>query len=629
MMLPVENPEQNKVVEGEDLDNRPADGTRLLLFAALICSLPIYLLLLFLTDDPILSGQWAAGRKAGAPQQAAPKLVVKGVAGMDFASLETAPIKSKEELIKAMVCTFAPRSGVVPDRVYLRIGSFERFSATGMDSGFNRMAARDWPDFAFADVVQRFPGEPTITADLHFFCNFEERLPHPAPLQSLAGPLDFCSMRDGSVVLAKTIAVGDEFEVAYGGIPLLLAADELAEVDADSPYLALGFLDSYDLRAKAAEISRDAVAGTQTVFKIVEYLEKNGLYKKDYRQTTEMHPVKEFLLKSMTGYCQHFAAALVLLCRMNGIPARVAGGFASSQRNENSFVVVETMAHAWAEVLTKKGWKIIDVAPQRSDSPPPVDQGVSLPSDVELASIKRQLKKENARKNSSDGADKGGRDTVESDEYAEDVEPPRRPQNITQDGDFERAQSPETVSKDSAREERQQKAAAEKKRKSKEKERREALKRTVYTLVALLLLAAIIWLIVKNAEKWLKWLMKLLKKRGTQQQEQSDTAGEDSLREAIARMSTLKEFELQGKDVIALFNRFAEFMEARGLLPRQEHETPGEYFERLCLELNLRPADGKNAAQCFEAELYGGQSANAASIQKFLQFLQQILSKIS
>ncbi|OGK07647.1 MAG: hypothetical protein A2W80_13985 [Candidatus Riflebacteria bacterium GWC2_50_8] len=630
MMLPVQNPEQSTVVEGEDIDNRPAAGTRTLLFAALLLSLPIYLLVLFLGDDPILRGQWSSGRSgsAGNRQQSRPKPVIKGVAGMDFAPSETAPINSTDELVKAMVCTFEPRSGAIPERVYLRIGSFEKFSATGMDTGFSRMAERGWPDFAFSDSPQRFPVEPGVTADLHFFCNFEERLPHPAPLQKLAGPLDFCSMRDGSIVLAQTIAVGDEFEVEFGGVPRLVAADELAEVDADSPYLALGFVESDELRAKAGEISRDTVPGPQTVFKIVDYLEKNGTYRQNYRQTTSMHPVKEFLLKSMTGSCQHFAAALLLLCRMNGIPARVASGFASSKRSENSFVIVETMAHAWVEVLTRKGWKIVDVSPQRSDSPPPVASGVSLPSAAQLATIKEQLRKENARRYAPDGAGEDGSETAESAEFAEEAEPPRLPQRITRGNDFEEAQPAGTVSKDNARIEKQKKAAAERKRRKEENARRQSLKRIISAIVAFLLLVTIVWLIIQNAEKWLKWLLKLRKKKAEQQQEQSGTANEELLRGALVKMSAMNEFELQGKDVIILFNRFTRFMETRGLLPRQEHETPGEYFDRLCVELNLRPADGKIAAQCFEAELYGGQPTASAEVRKFLHFLQQILNKI-
>ena len=43
-------------------------------------------------------------------------------------------------------------------------------------------------------------------------------------------------------------------------------------------------------------------------------------------------PYAAFLFDTETGYCQHFAGAMALLLRFNGIPARVAVGFTSGER---------------------------------------------------------------------------------------------------------------------------------------------------------------------------------------------------------------------------------------------------------------------------------------------------------
>ena len=42
-------------------------------------------------------------------------------------------------------------------------------------------------------------------------------------------------------------------------------------------------------------------------------------------------PIADFLLATKRGFCQQFAASMALMLRMNGIPARVAVGFASGR----------------------------------------------------------------------------------------------------------------------------------------------------------------------------------------------------------------------------------------------------------------------------------------------------------
>ena len=85
-------------------------------------------------------------------------------------------------------------------------------------------------------------------------------------------------------------------------------------------------------------------------------------------------PVDEFLFESRTGFCEHYAAAFVVLSRLAGIPARVVTGYQGGEVNpHNQHVVVrQSDAHAWAEVwLAGEGWTRVDptaaVAPERID----------------------------------------------------------------------------------------------------------------------------------------------------------------------------------------------------------------------------------------------------------------------
>lgn len=86
----------------------------------------------------------------------------------------------------------------------------------------------------------------------------------------------------------------------------------------------------------------------------------------------EFNGVDEFLFVSRAGFCEHYAAAFVVLMRAMDIPARVVTGYqGGSYNNVDGYLEVrQSDAHAWAEVwLAGRGWVRIDptaaVAPER------------------------------------------------------------------------------------------------------------------------------------------------------------------------------------------------------------------------------------------------------------------------
>ncbi len=62
------------------------------------------------------------------------------------------------------------------------------------------------------------------------------------------------------------------------------------------------------------------------------------------------------------GHCEFFAGTMALACQSIGIPARVVVGFKSSEYNTNigRYTVRQSDAHAWVEVLTRRGWQRFD-----------------------------------------------------------------------------------------------------------------------------------------------------------------------------------------------------------------------------------------------------------------------------
>jgi len=85
--------------------------------------------------------------------------------------------------------------------------------------------------------------------------------------------------------------------------------------------------------------------------------------------------IDDFLFRNKRGFCEHYAAAFVVLMRGAGVPARAVGGYQGGERNplDGYLVVRQSDAHAWAEVwLADRGWVRIDptavVAPARIET---------------------------------------------------------------------------------------------------------------------------------------------------------------------------------------------------------------------------------------------------------------------
>lgn len=64
-----------------------------------------------------------------------------------------------------------------------------------------------------------------------------------------------------------------------------------------------------------------------------------------------------FLTRTHRGYCIHYAAAMALMARIEGIPSRVAVGFLPGTRSDGSWQVRASNMHAWPELyFDTYGW---------------------------------------------------------------------------------------------------------------------------------------------------------------------------------------------------------------------------------------------------------------------------------
>ena len=125
------------------------------------------------------------------------------------------------------------------------------------------------------------------------------------------------------------------------------------------------------VRALAQEITRSKTSAYEKAQAIEAYLSRNYRYSLDISPGMQTHPLEEFLFERKTGYCEHYATAMVVLLRNVGVPARLVTGFLATEWNEygNYYLVRQRDAHAWVEVhLPSSGWVTMDPTPAVSET---------------------------------------------------------------------------------------------------------------------------------------------------------------------------------------------------------------------------------------------------------------------
>jgi transglutaminase-like putative cysteine protease len=103
---------------------------------------------------------------------------------------------------------------------------------------------------------------------------------------------------------------------------------------------------------------------------VEQYLRTKYAYTLDLTAETRdpyRDPIEQFLFDWKKGHCEYFAASMTLMCQSLGIHARYVTGFKVTGGNEDYdgslghyYIVRQSHAHAWVEVLTSKGWQTFD-----------------------------------------------------------------------------------------------------------------------------------------------------------------------------------------------------------------------------------------------------------------------------
>ena len=276
----------------------------------------------------------------------------------------------KTVIMRVYVADDAPAPALLSDLRWRGI-VFDRFDGRTWAVGESeRVPVRRWPNarFPLATPLGRGPLfkqdiylDP-IGTDIVFAAPRALRLSLPTGIVTVddMGSLSMPNMGD-----RLHYRVESELEVPPA-LPVGAAGAGMSDA-ARNRYLQLPMLSP-----RIRRLARDATAGSRDTYDAAVKL--NRFLSTRYRYAlakpeTSRDPLDEFLFARGSGNCEYFAAAMAVMLRALGIPARVVGGFQRGEWNPYGryFMVRFSDAHAWVEAyFDGPGWVTFDPSPRGS-----------------------------------------------------------------------------------------------------------------------------------------------------------------------------------------------------------------------------------------------------------------------
>ncbi len=192
---------------------------------------------------------------------------------------------------------------------------------------------------------------------------------------------DFRLLADDRVTSLKRYRVESFPDVALGReLPDWLRRRELQLPAGDNPRL----------QAFARAMHAEAGSDEAYVDAVLEHIRTEPFhYTLEPPMLPDQDGIDKFWFETRSGFCTHYAGALVHLMRAVDIPARMVGGYQGGEINRRTghLVLRQYDAHAWAEVwLQGRGWVRVD--PTAAVAPNRIDQGLNAAlSDEDRASL--------------------------------------------------------------------------------------------------------------------------------------------------------------------------------------------------------------------------------------------------
>ncbi len=232
------------------------------------------------------------------------------------------------------------------------------------------------PDYEAREMIEQRVRVLANRTSAVFAVDTPVEIQAPALLAYRGTPADFAALR-----LAVPLRRGEEYTVQSS--VSVASAEQLRKAGTDYPdwvrrYLQLPDTLPQRVHAVATRVTMGAPDPYDKALRVEAYL-------RDFPYTTTDVPtpppnrdwVDYMLFDAKRGYCDYYATAMVVLLRSQGVPARVAQGFATGEYDaqRHVFIVRESQAHSWVEVFFPRyGWIVFEPSaarplPYRPDNP--------------------------------------------------------------------------------------------------------------------------------------------------------------------------------------------------------------------------------------------------------------------
>jgi len=181
----------------------------------------------------------------------------------------------------------------------------------------------------------------------------------------------------GSLILDQTGSLSNPYHnnskiryEATSNLPIVPAPQlRLASPDfpnsVTSTYLQVPHLDPR-IKQLAEQITAGSANEYDKAAKIELHLKTHYRYTLDLTGPRSADPLAYFLFTRRAGHCEYFAAAMTVMLRDLGVPARYVGGFLPGEYNDvgGDWIVRASDAHVWVEVFFPSyGWITFDPTP--------------------------------------------------------------------------------------------------------------------------------------------------------------------------------------------------------------------------------------------------------------------------
>ncbi len=201
----------------------------------------------------------------------------------------------------------------------------------------------------------------------------------------------------GGTDLASLSAVGPGTRyTVISAVPDVTIDDLAAARNRDiPPEIAERYLDPGPVERRTAELAQsfesDSTRPWDLVGEIDSWLSANTDYSLDSPTSPRgSNVVEDFLFESRLGWCEQIASSLVVLLRLQGVPARLAVGYVPVGQTVagDRWLARERDAHAWAEVwINGIGWVPVDPTASVSVAEPAAPRAVTVLEVAALAAL--------------------------------------------------------------------------------------------------------------------------------------------------------------------------------------------------------------------------------------------------